>query len=66
MLEVTINGEKLQVENGVTLKDLLQRKGLLTPTVTTILNGRVLSPKEYSVVLKPGDVIDTASYLEGG
>lgn len=66
MIEITVNGKRKQVRDGISLHELLQQEGLLSPIVTVAVNKRFLTKKDYGLILQQGDVIETVSFMDGG
>ncbi|CEP69523.1 Molybdopterin synthase/thiamin biosynthesis sulphur carrier, beta-grasp [Moorella glycerini] len=66
MIEVWVNGKRLQVDRGVTVTGLLAREGLLTPIATVAVNDKLLPRQNWDYRLQDGDRVEVINLMEGG
>lgn len=66
-MQVTVNGEPLELEPGTTVRTLLERLSLGRGHVAVERNGRTLPRSGHvTTVLEPGDVLETIPFAAGG
>ena len=66
-IEISLNGESLTVDHGVTVDQLLRELGLSGRPVAVEINQKIAVREEHqSLVVEPGDVIEIVSLVGGG
>lgn len=66
-MRITLNGEKLDVEEPLTLRGLLDQVGLAGKPVVVEQNQTALLPRDLEIVLvNHGDVIEVVQITAGG
>jgi sulfur carrier protein len=64
---ITLNGEKIQIKENITLSELLIEKAFRIPMIAVEYNGTIPTKSEFeSITLKDGDVIEVVSFMGGG
>lgn len=67
MAQITLNGKPESVEEGSTLAQLLEAKGVNPARVAVELNRRILRREEFtSARLAAGDVVEVVTFVGGG
>ncbi len=65
--EITVNGKPETVEEGITLIQLLDVKGVNPRRVAVELNRRILPRDAFATTrLKGGDVVEVVTFVGGG
>lgn len=66
-MEITVNGERLDVQSGLTVADLLQQRGL-SPRYLAVERNLELVPRQQHAecVLQPGDQLEIVTLVGGG
>lgn len=66
-LEITLNGDRHQVEAGTTLEDLVERLGMSGQRIAVELNQEIVPFGHYHErLLKPGDRVEIVRAIGGG
>ena len=67
-MKVTINGKETELENEVTIKEILEKEYVeMQDYVTVQLNEDIISIDNYEThIIKNGDVIEFLYYMGGG
>jgi sulfur carrier protein len=66
-MEVTVNGERRQVPDGVTVRALVEHLGLTEGPVAVEVNLAVVPRAQHGErVVAPGDVIEIVHFVGGG
>jgi len=66
-MTVTVNGEKHEIKEGMSLKDLLDFLRIESETVVVERNQEIFSHTEFAVTkIRPGDVLEIACFMGGG
>jgi sulfur carrier protein len=64
---VTINGKVEELPAGLTIAELLERRGIHTTLVAVELNGRILQREEFArVTIAAGDTLEIVHFVGGG
>ncbi len=64
---VTINGEKREECEGLSVTEMLKREGYETSRIAIEINGVIISKKEFNeTLLHSGDSIEVVSFVGGG
>lgn len=67
MLTIQFNGQSKQVENGISVEELLLSAGVLTKFCAVELNLEIVPKHEYrSQIVKEGDAIEVVTLVGGG
>jgi sulfur carrier protein len=68
MTDIQVNGETLQVDDGVTVSDLLVVQKVKMPEMVSVeLNGTILERDAFgATALKEGDKIEFLYFMGGG
>lgn len=66
-MQVVINGEKKELAEGLTVKELLDKSGIVTNQVAVEVNLNIVSKAEFDkCTLKQGDKVEIISFVGGG
>ncbi|MHB8170608.1 MAG: sulfur carrier protein ThiS [Thermincolia bacterium] len=66
-MKVQVNGESIEFEEGTTLLDYLQQKGVNPQLVVVEYNREIVRRDTwYEVVLQEGDQIEILAFVGGG
>lgn len=66
-MEIIVNGNREEVEEGMTVTKLLIRRGVKPELVAVEVNDRLLERQEYAdVLISPGDRVEFLYYMGGG
>jgi sulfur carrier protein len=67
-MKLTVNGEKLKLENRLTVKGLLENRDVKSPDMVSVeLNGRILRKSEFEdTELNDGDNVEFLYFMGGG
>jgi sulfur carrier protein len=66
-MEVTVNGERQQVPDGLTVRALVEHLGLTEGPVAVEINRAVVPRAQHGEhVVGPGDVIEIVHFVGGG
>jgi thiamine biosynthesis protein ThiS len=65
-MQITVNGQKMQVPDGCTLADLIAIHQLTPDKVAVELNRRIIRTAAYDTVLNPGDEVEIVTFVGGG
>ena len=64
---IKVNSEKLDGYEGITVAELIKKRGYKTLYVAVELNGEILPRAEFEkTAVKDGDVIEVVSFVGGG
>ena len=64
---VTINGKVEELPAGMTIAELLERRGIHTTLVAVEHNGRILQREEFPrVTIAAGDTLEIVHFVGGG
>lgn len=64
---VYVNGDRITIPQGTTIKQLLQENGLEYQALLTVINGSVIPQQQYSsITLQEGDEIEIKVIMGGG
>ena len=67
MINITLNGKKEELNQELTILDLLKKNNLRPEVVTVEYNERILSREEFSrVIIKDKDMIELVFFMGGG
>lgn len=65
--QISLNGKRESVEEGLTVAQLLEAKGVDPVRVAVELNRRILRREEFdSTTLGAGDVVEVVTFVGGG
>lgn len=65
-MEITVNGQKINVDSEIGLVDFLQQRGISEISVVE-RNGEIISKgKRHLVTLRDGDVLEIVKLVGGG
>jgi thiamine biosynthesis protein ThiS len=65
-MKLTVNGETIEVIDGTTLRQLVQRFNLQPEKVAIELNKRIARADKYDLPLNNGDLIEIVTFVGGG
>ncbi|MBC7196669.1 MAG: sulfur carrier protein ThiS [Deferribacterales bacterium] len=66
-MKVKINGKEKQLDDGLTVKQLLKQLNIPFETVVVELNGDIIYKEEYEkVILKDNDKVEIVRFVGGG
>lgn len=64
---IKVNKENMEYQEGMTVKDVLQKKKYTFRMITVIVNGEVIPKDKYSTFkIMDGDNIDVIHIMSGG
>jgi len=64
---ITLNGEKEEIEDDMTIAQLLQKKKIRPEIVTVERNDKIIERRHYeNIHLQPGDTLEFVYYMGGG
>lgn len=64
---ITVNGEKMQWKKGLTVRDVLSRKGWKFPDIALWIDGVPISPEKYDTTyVEDGARVETLHMVSGG
>ncbi|HHV46635.1 MAG TPA: sulfur carrier protein ThiS [Tissierellia bacterium] len=64
---ITVNGREFPYEEGLTVANLLQKKGYTFKMITVKINGNVIKKDEYETTLiRDGDNVQVLHHVAGG
>jgi sulfur carrier protein len=67
MMEVTVNGERREIEAGASVSALLERLGVSISTAVVERNGEVVPRQRFGAeILRAGDRIEVVRFVGGG
>jgi sulfur carrier protein len=65
-MTATVNGEKTELPDGLTVRALIARHNLTDDKVAIELNRRLLKRNLYETILKDDDEIEIVTFVGGG
>ena len=65
-INIFVNGKAEEVDNGVTILDLLAKYKLNPETVVVEVNAEIKLRSEWQAVLVSGDVLELVRFVGGG
>ncbi|MCF2554050.1 sulfur carrier protein ThiS [Faecalicatena contorta] len=66
-MEICLNGLSRNVEENVTLKELLEQEGYRMERIAVEKNGEIIPKSRYAeILLHSGDIIEVVSFVGGG
>lgn len=66
-MNVKINGKEKQLDDGLTVRQLLKQLNIPFETVVVELNGDIIYKEEYEkVILKDNDKVEIVRFVGGG
>ncbi|MBA3274056.1 MAG: sulfur carrier protein ThiS [Chthoniobacterales bacterium] len=65
-MTLTVNGKPLEVPDGTTVLQLVERHNLTPQRVAVELNRRLLRTEKYGTVLNSGDEVEIVTFVGGG
>lgn len=66
-MEITLNGQKRDVPDGITILDLLRHLDIQPERVAVELNLYIVKKADYGQrILKDGDSVEVVSFMGGG
>ena len=67
-MKLTLNGKETDVEDGLTVNELLEEQQVKTPEMVSVeINGQILKRSKFEdTVLKDGDKIEFLFFAAGG
>ncbi len=66
-IKILINGKEEQIEQEISILELLKKKNIRPEVVTVELNGKIINRQDYqSTVIKENDVIEFVFFMGGG
>ena len=67
LIKITLNGKPQEIQNGLTVTDLLLKWKIRPELVTVELNETILQKLDYeSTQIKDGDHVEFVFYMGGG
>ncbi len=65
-MTLTVNGKPLEVPDGTTVLQLVERHNLTPQRVAVELNRRLVRTEKYDTVLNTGDEVEIVTFVGGG
>ena len=66
-MEITLNGEKRELAEGMTVLDLIQQLNFASDRLAVELNLQIIKREQWpACVLKPGDRVEVVQFVGGG
>jgi sulfur carrier protein len=66
-MNVTVNGDAMDVKDGLTVAELVEQLGLNEGPVAVERNGEIVPRKQHAdVLLSAGDVLEIVHFVGGG
>jgi sulfur carrier protein len=66
-MNITVNGKKIVIEAGVSLKLFLKDRGIDPAKTVVAINGNVVGSEDCGeIILQKNDVLDVMSFVGGG
>lgn len=66
-MEITVNGEKVSCEEGITLESLISQRGHDKRQIAVEWNEKIVPKQEYGTsVIQENDVIEIVTFMGGG
>lgn len=66
-MEITVNGERVSCEAGITLESLIVQRGHDKRQIAVEWNEKIVPKEEYGTsVIKENDVIEVVTFMGGG
>ena len=66
-MNITLNGEKKTVPEGITVLGLLESLNIKQERVAVELNQDIVKKKVYAATpIKEGDILEVVSFMQGG
>lgn len=65
-MKLTVNGEPIDLPDGATLRQLVQRYNLQPEKVAIELNRRLAREDRYDQPLHDGDIVEIVTFVGGG
>ncbi|MEO0223766.1 MAG: sulfur carrier protein ThiS [candidate division WOR-3 bacterium] len=66
-VKVLINGKEENVDEGISILELLKKKNIRPEVVTVELNGKIIERKDFQTTfIKESDVIEFVFFMGGG
>ena len=63
---ITVNGQSQEIPDGIDVRALIDRHGLMPDKVAVELNRRLLRGSKYDTPLKTGDSVEIVTFVGGG
>jgi thiamine biosynthesis protein ThiS len=66
-MKIFLNGKSEEIENEMSLLELLKRKNIRPEVVTVEVNEKMIDRKDYqTTIIKEGDKIELVFFMGGG
>ena len=66
-MRISVNGEEMEIEQGLTLRQFLQARETAIDSVIVEYNGQIVSHERWSALtLQEGDSVEVLVFLGGG
>jgi thiamine biosynthesis protein ThiS len=66
-IKIFLNGKSEEIENEMSLLELLKRKNIRPEVVTVEVNEKMIDRKDYqTTIIKEGDKIELVFFMGGG
>ncbi len=65
-MKLIVNGEQRELEDGETIRSLVNRYNLKPEKVAIELNRRLVRQGGYDTPLKDGDIVEIVTFVGGG
>ena len=67
MIQITVNGSKVELENPVTVTEFLTSRNYMLTRIAVELNGAILPKSAYSATtLTEADTMEVVTFVGGG
>jgi sulfur carrier protein len=65
-MTITVNGQRRDIADGTTVRQLIEDHKLTPEKVAIELNRRLINSEKYETSLKEGDEIEIVTFVGGG
>ncbi len=65
-MTLKVNGESRELDDGTTVRALIEQFKLTPDKVAVELNRRLIRSEKYDTALKPGDEVEIVTFVGGG
>lgn len=66
-MEIVLNGEKREIENGATLLAVIEREGVLEKVMAAAVNMQIVKKEDWETrSLEDGDKVELLQFVGGG
>ncbi|MGM0607129.1 MAG: sulfur carrier protein ThiS [Candidatus Muiribacteriota bacterium] len=66
IMNITLNGKKTDIDEGMTILDILEEKDVGKENIVIEYNGNFIKKKNWDTRLRNGDVVEIIFFAGGG